>query len=49
MGIAIVGILALVKIGAPSWQIMVVAVAAVIVQGYLDRQKTKVEIQEEQK
>jgi len=37
MGVAIVGIIALVKVGAESWQIMAVTVTAIIVQGVLDR------------
>jgi hypothetical protein len=41
MGIAIVGIVALAKVNAPSWQVMVVVVAAIVVQGYLDRNKTQ--------
>lgn len=37
MGIAIITLLALMKVQAPPWCLMVVGVAAIIVQGLLDR------------
>jgi len=43
MGIAIVGIIALMQVEAEPWQIMVVAIVAVIVQGVLDLKKPKQE------
>jgi len=42
-GVAIVGIITLAHIQAPSWQIMVIAAIAVIMQGILDLKKPKVE------
>ncbi len=41
MGIAIVGIVALMQIKADTWQIMAVAITAIIMQGVLDYRKPK--------
>ena len=41
-GIAIIGVISLAKVGAPSWQIMVVILTAIGAQMFLDYEKKKV-------
>lgn len=41
MGIAIVGMITLVQAGAETWQIMALAITAVIIQGIIDFRKPK--------
>ena len=39
MGLSLAGMFALVKAGAPSWQIMAVIIVYTIVQGFLDKKE----------
>lgn len=41
MGIAIITLIALMKVQAPPWCLMIVGVAAIVVQGFLDYKKNK--------
>lgn len=42
MGIAIVGMITLVQAGAETWQIMALAIIAVIIQGIIDLRKPNI-------